>query len=337
MSEYGTERRSGGRGLIWLVLGFLVVGLGLLGVAFFAGGSIGPGRTTVAPGVLKIVASTPPLAWPARELAPDAQIDVLTRAGGSPHDMELTPAQLRAIAEADVVLLVGLGLDDAVRRAVDANPRAGRQLVVLEDALDLAGVRPLSHSHADGTSSRTDAGHGVHDPHAWLDPMVMRVFVGRVDAALARATGGVAIGAAALQQRCDSIDHTYRIALNALTQRAMVCQHNAYGYLAARYGLDIVAVIQPVESGEVSPGDLKRAVEAIRSHRIGAIFVEPGASSVAAQRVADETGVRVLTLDPLGTGDWPALMNANLEALIEGLSARAPARRPEDEADDGDS
>jgi zinc transport system substrate-binding protein len=158
-----------------------------------------------------------------------------------------------------------------------------------------------------------------------------------VDGALARASGGVVTGAPILQQRCDSINHTYRIALSSLDRNDIVCQHDAYGYLAERYHLDVVAVIQPVESGEVSPGDLKTVVDAIHKFRIGAIFVEPGAPSPAAQRVAEETGVRVFTLDPLGDGDWPKLMNDNLEVLLEGLSARAPTlSAPTSEPDAGE-
>lgn len=327
MSDYGMEQRGGGRGPLWIGLAVVLVAVAMIVGAMIGNRSRSPGAlATHAP--LKVVSSIGPLTWPVRELAPAAEITVLTPAGGSPHGMEVTASQIRAIAEADVVLLVGLGLDDAARRAVKEHPRDGRQVVVLEDSLDLAGVAPITHSPAGSAAGKQGASQEIQDPHAWLDPMVMRVFVGRVSSALTRASGSAVTGAMLLQQRCDGIDRTYRIALGTLPQRDMVCEHNAYGYLAARFGLTIVGVLQPVESGEVAPGDLKKVVDAIRAHRIGAIFVEPGGPSAAAERVAQATGVKLLTLDPLDDGDWPELMNDNLEMLLDGLSARVPAPPP---------
>lgn len=156
----------------------------------------------------------------------------------------------------------------------------------------------------------------------------MSVFVGRVDSALGRATGGASSGRTILQERCDHIDAAYRLSLVSNVSDTIVCQHNAYGYLASRYGLTVAAVLNPVGSGEVSPGDVKAVMDAVRRYNVGAIFIEPQTSASVAERIASETGIRVLTLDPVGSTDWPALMEANLEVLREGLALRGP-RLPE--------
>jgi ABC-type Zn uptake system ZnuABC Zn-binding protein ZnuA len=63
--------------------------------------------------------------------------------------------------------------------------------------------------------------------------------------------------------------------------------------------------------------------DAIREHGLKAIFVEPQFSSVAAERIAHSTGIRVLPIDPLGDGDWALLMRKNLDSLVSGLGGAA--------------
>lgn len=333
--EYSTGRSDGGRGL--------VIGVGLVAIVALIGagllvflGTPTPPASEVREGPVRVVATIPPLAWAARELAPNAEVTVLRESEASAHGMELTASEARLLSEADVVLLVGLGLDDAAARVVEAHPREGREVIRLEDSLELAGVDVLGHAaledaHDHDHDHDHDHGHdhGGHDhdhahavdPHAWLDPLVMRVYVGRVGGALGRVTGGSVTAGLVLQERCETIHEMYELALSGVTRREMVVHHNAYGYLANRYGLSVVGVIQPADHGEVRPGDVAHVVNAVERYRLGAIFVDPGHSTDAAERIAEETGVRLLALDPVGRGDWPELMTDNLKVLIEGLTA----------------
>ena len=274
---------------------------------------LGPPRATSGPPPEAgdgVVASVPPLAWPLGALAPGRSVTLLTPVGASPHGATLSPAQAGALADAGVVLLIGWGKDAAAERVLANNPRTGRTVIRLEDIVaareDLAGV--------------------ANDPHAWLDPTVMRDVIVRLAEALDagrapidRARAGVlrdaALGAAG------AIDAEYRAGLAGLERRAIIADHAAYGYLAARYGLTMDAAIHAVEGVEPSPGDIRRVAEAVDRAGARAIFVEPQFPRDAARRIAERAGVELVEIDPLGGADWPATMRANLEALRRGLGA----------------
>lgn len=102
--------------------------------------------------------------------------------------------------------------------------------------------------------------------------------------------------------------------------------HNAFGRLAARYGLRVEAVLKQGETGEPTPATIAKVTGLARAGTISAVFVEPQSNPALAKRIAAETGVKVLTLDPLGKGEWAAMMRNNLDALVEGLSGSGESR-----------
>jgi len=118
----------------------------------------------------------------------------------------------------------------------------------------------------------------------------------------------------------------------AITQRparrTIVVAHDAFGWLAQRYKLDVVA-ISGLAAGEPKPEAIRDAVRVIREKSLTTIFVEPQLSTASAKRVAQLTGAKIDTLDPLGDGDYFKLMNANLDALARALGeAAAPTAAP---------
>ncbi|MGP1347160.1 MAG: metal ABC transporter substrate-binding protein [Phycisphaerales bacterium] len=278
---------------------------------------------------LRIVVSIPPLAWVARGLAPDsARITTLLRPGASEHGFEITPAQVIAIRDADIVFLAGFGLEPRIDAALARFPNQQRRIVRLEDSvpeqfrLAAAACCPL---HADEAHDHDHHHTYTADPHAWLDPILMARFID--DAATAfndppadPSAPPLSERIAALQAECAQVHQHYVQTLTPLEHRSIVVMHNAYNYLAARYGLEIVAVIRPVETAEPTPADLANANNAINQHAVRAIFSEPQFPLGPARRLAELTGVRLETLDPLGDHDWPATMHKNLDALQRALA-----------------
>lgn len=297
---------------------FFLIALGLLAASFVWGPGSRSARMESGP---PVVVTIPPLEWVARGLLPEGTpVRVLIRAGMSPHGAELTPAQVADLLRADVVLMVGLGLETSVQQVLSARERAERRVA----SFDVIGARSGLGMPGGAEDDGDHAGHvhGPIDPHIWLDPVLMAEFI----AEAARAFGAAGLGgldlearAAAMALECEALDSAYREGLSGLGHRTIVTHHHAYGYLARRYGLEVASVVQPIETVEPTPADIERAVRAIRAQNIPAIFIEPQFSSQAADRIGEVTGVRVMTLDPLGDGDYPAMMRANLRALVEGL------------------
>jgi zinc transport system substrate-binding protein len=104
-----------------------------------------------------------------------------------------------------------------------------------------------------------------------------------------------------------------------------VTYHNAFARPAERYGFKVAAVIRDFDT-DPGPADLAKVVDAIREQSVHTIFVEPQYSPAAANKIRDMAGVTVATLDPLGDGDWFAMMQKNLDALAAGLGD-APAKK----------
>lgn len=300
-------------------------------------------RSDAAP--LRVVVSIPPLVWPVEALlkgdgAPiPATVSLLLRPGVSEHGFELTPSQIADVQRADLVVMAGYGLEGRLTDALTRKPRSDRQTLTLEGLVEPIVAdhdhSKCEHGHDHGQSH--DHAAGLTDPHLWLDPVAMRAFIDRLEAALrerlatlpearrAPALEALTSRAAAARAVCDEIHAQYQTAIVPLTRRAIVTHHNAYAYLCRRYGLEVAAVIRPTETAEPTPGDIMTAVKALRERRAAAVFVEPQFPAGAAKRIADTARVRLESIDPLGDGDWPALMRANLTALVRGLSAEAPA------------
>jgi len=267
-----------------------------------------PGPRAAA-GAEGAVATIAPIADLVREVGgPAVSVTTLLPPGASPHTYEPTPAAARALAAARAVFLVGAGLDAWAARLVAAAAPPGAVVVDLSAGVELV-----------------DGGN----PHYWLDPRVAAALVDRIEAALARALpaerAGLAARAAALRGRLGALDAELADAIAALPTRRLVTFHGSWPYLARRYGLEVVGVIETAPGREPGPRHLAGIVARIRALGVPAVFAEPQLSPRAAEEIAREAGVRVLVLDPLGgvpgREGYEELMRFNLRSLEEGLGA----------------
>lgn len=272
------------------------------------------------PGPMRIVVTLPPLMWAVKALAPkDAEITLLAPAGAGCEGIELTPAHVAAIGRADVVVRSGGGVDQPV---LDATGQSRSVIRARDVTLTASG-----------------------DGHAWLDPARMEHLIAAIGEAIddwesAEEKRLLSMGECAdpllfvllklvrnktaeeLTTICREIDKEYRERLSALRGRSVITHHDAWRAMAQRYGLDFAAVIQHSHDAEPSPSDLAEVARIAREKSIRAIFVEPQLNPAGAVRIAEVTGAKLLTLDPVGGEDWPAMMRKNLDALVEGLMQR---------------
>jgi zinc transport system substrate-binding protein len=251
-----------------------------------------------------VVASFYPLAFAAEQVGGDAVVvENLTPPGAEPHDLEVSPSDVSKIKSADLVLLLGRGFQPQLEDAAGSGP----DVVALLDtpALDL---------HPDG------------DPHVWLDPIRYMKIVDRIGVVLRRPAA-----ASRLLARLRKLDREYRRGLADCARRDIVTSHEAFAYLAERYGLHQIAVTGLNPEAEPTPQALQETVDVVRASHATTVYFERLVSPRLAETVARETGTKTAVLDPIEGltdterkqgADYFTLMRANLRALRTGLGCR---------------
>ena len=171
------------------------------------------------------------------------------------------------------------------------------------------------------------------DPHSWLDPLSYKAQVGVVlDALIAAFPSGEAAfteNAAAYMEQLDSLHSDFDSAFgstNTCTGSSVAANHNAYAYMAERYGLEFVTVHGLDPEGEPSAADILEVIEKIEEEGITVFFVEEYTSQTAVAAIVEQTnGIEIKTLYTMelqpsnSDDDYLSMMRKNLEGLKSGL------------------
>ena len=276
---------------------------------------------------LSVVATTTEVADLVRNVGGDrVSVDTLLRPNADPHDYEPRPSDASAIAEADVVVQSGGEVDEW-----------------LGDLLDNAGGDAHVADLIDAVRTREGEG-GDTDPHWWQDPRNAVLAVEAIRAALADADPGGQEGyakrAAAYERRLRRLDQAIARCVDevAANKRKIVTTHDALGYYADRYGIEVVGAVIPSLSTQAQPSarDVQRLVDQIRDEGVEAIFPESGLNPKLEEAVSREAGAEVGgklwgdTLGPEGSsGDtYLKSLASNTETLVSGMSGGRVSCRP---------
>jgi ABC-type Zn uptake system ZnuABC Zn-binding protein ZnuA len=313
----------------------------LAGCAAGAGASPRGGTATV-----QVVATTTVLADLVRQIGGDrVEVQSLVPLGGEAHTFDPKPSDARRIANANLLVMNGLGLDDWLDKLVDDAGALGVPRVVL--AKDLPGVRYLeapaeepagtpgamggSGSEQPGSSANASAVEPAN-PHLWMNVAYSRKYVERITQALAGlAPNDVATfraNSAAYDARLVQLDKFVRDSLAALPaeNRRVVSEHDAFPYFAAAYGIQIVDVVITVPGQEPSAADVARVIDAIRASHVKAVLSEIQFSAELTRRIASEAGATVvddLYTDALGAppvDSYEAMMRWDADRLLKALT-----------------
>jgi zinc transport system substrate-binding protein len=292
--------------------------IGLLAVALLLSGC-GSTSSSAEEGT-SVVASFYPLAEAASRVGGDlVSVQNLTPPGVEPHDLELAPDDIEAIANADVIVYLGGGFQPAVEDAL-----AEAEHAVTVDALNAVATNAAPASEA-------DEGLTV-DPHVWLDPARYEEIVRSVSAALSKADPAneatYAANAEAYIGQIAALDEEFRVGLSDCERTTIVTSHEAFGYLADAYGLTQVGILGLSPEAEPDPRRLAELRDLVEREGVTTIFAEELVSPKVAETLASEAGVRVAVLNPIESltdaqekagEDYLSLMRENLDTLRRAL------------------
>lgn len=262
---------------------------------------------------LNIVVSIYPLEDITKNIGKErVSVKTLIPAGASPHAFEPSPRDIRELTKARLFIKIGAGLEFWAERFV----RSAKKDIKI---LDLSETIPLLKG--------VEEGH-YHDPHYWLDPVLVKSIVDSIAATLIRLDplwkDFYIENATIYKKRLDALHEEIKKRISRLQKREFVALHPAWNYFSKRYGLKPFYLVE-APGRELRPGNIKRIVEFIKQKRIKVIFGEPQFSPQLVESIAAESGARVLFLDPIGSKDiqgrnnYIDLMLYNLSQLEEAL------------------
>ncbi|MEZ4668939.1 MAG: metal ABC transporter substrate-binding protein [Anaerolineae bacterium] len=301
---------------------------------------------------LRVVATTTILADVAQQVGGElVDVTTLVPANSDVHAFEPTPQVVQQIADADVVLVVGIGLEsfmgDLVDNAASVQPKVvsnGIEMLAFgehgsdgENAMGMLGDEGVCEDahHDEAEAHEEEHEHGSCDPHVWTDPTNVMVWANNIAEIYGAVdTAHADVYRANAEQYIETLKALDAEVTDILTvipdgRRKLVTNHEFFGYFAHHYGFEIVGVV--VEGGttlaEADPQQLTALAQTIKEAQVPAIFIEFSANPQLAQAVADETGVSVITSiysDSLSEADGPAstyadYMRYNARAIAEGL------------------
>ena len=248
-------------------------------------------------------------------------LTVLVGAGGDAHTYEPTPQDSVALEKADLLFENGLAFEVWLDGLFDASNSDARRVVVSK------AIKPRELVVSE---SRTEI-----DPHVWHLPENARIMVESITSALEKADPH---NASEYRQR----QSDYVVQLNELdkwisqqtasipeSRRKLVTTHDTFGYLADKYGFEVISVLGSVssETADPSAGQVAEVIKRISDLKLPAIFAENILNPKLTQKIADESGVKIvptLYTDALGSTTSPAsdylkMMRFNVKTICESL------------------
>jgi ABC-type Zn uptake system ZnuABC Zn-binding protein ZnuA len=239
------------------------------------------------------------------------EIEVLVPPGADPHTFQPTPQDVAKIAESQMLIANGAGLEDWLQEMID-NAGGERLVVQTAQGLTVNEARP-------------------GDPHFWLDPNYAIHYANQMrDGFIELDPDGETFYAQNTSDyiaRLEELDVwiSDRVEVLSPEQRQLVTNHESFGYFADRYGFVIIGTVVPSVSTGSSPSaqQLVALVEAIKASDAGAIFLESGSNPKLAEQMANEAGITVIvdlrTQPLLPQEGYIEMMKYNTQAIVEAL------------------
>ncbi|WP_082507695.1 metal ABC transporter solute-binding protein, Zn/Mn family [Methylobacterium sp. Leaf113] len=312
----------------WRLSAAFVLLLGLAGPGWAEDAKPAP-ATPSAPAVkIRVVATFSILADFVSQVGGDrVAVTSLVQPNADAHGYAPAPSDAKTLADANLVVVNGLGFEGWLDRLIKASGTKAPVVVAS------AGVKPIEAEDDD----HAHHGHGHHDdPHAWQSIANARIYVGNIRDALERIdpahAATYAANAKAYLGTLDVLESDVRAAIAAIpkAQRRIITTHDAFGYFTAAYGLTFIAPQGISTDSEASPRDVARIIRQIRQEKIPAVFLENISDPRLMQQIARESGAVIggkVFSDALSGPDGPAptyvaMMRNNVSAFTAALGKR---------------
>jgi ABC-type Zn uptake system ZnuABC Zn-binding protein ZnuA len=329
--------RLGIKRSVWTTVGAALASLVLVAGCNGSAASPSPSESTGVAADYTVIATTSVFADLAQlALGDNVAIETIVPAGVDVHTFEPSPADAQKLAGADLIVMNGLGLDEWALSLLEAAGKSEEDVLELAEGIDESNawvyLEGEEHDEEEGEEHSEEEGeehgHGGTDPHIWLDPKGAAIYVDRI---AARVAAELPERAAEIESARDAglaeiaaLDEELRVGFAAVeaSARKIVTFHDAFGYFARAYEIEIVGVAVEAPGQEPSAKEIAALIDAIKAAGVTSVFSEAQFPSKVLDQVAAETGATVLeNLYSDALGDAPAnsylgAMRANASAIL---------------------
>ena len=250
----------------------------------------------------------------------DVTLDCMTAPEtGCLHDYQLLAGDMMKLADADVLIVCGAGMEaylpDVTRQFPD--------LPVIDCSQGIDLIPAEEHHHGE---HEHDEEAEAYNAHTWLDAQnairIVRTIAENAAAIMPEYAEKLRENADAAIARLQALDDTLKTMLEPVRGEKIVTFHEAFPYFARAYGIEIAAVINEEHEDTLSPAQLSAVIDIVKAEGNPPLFTEPQYSDEAAYAIAAETGAKIYALDPLASGEiapdaYETGMLANAEALLQ--------------------
>lgn len=243
---------------------------------------------------------------------------------GCLHDYQILSRDAKLIADADVFIINGAGMEAFLEDVYMSN----ENLRVVDSS---EGVRLIENcdEHHENHNEEThhDHNHSVNS-HIWMSPENAKIQVNNIADSLV----------SFYPQYKNEIEENKNDYINRLTKLSeelsekartlknenIITFHESYDYLASEYGFNVVATVESHEGSEPSAKGLAELVDIIEKHNVNVLFIEPDYKGSSAAILSNETGADILTLNPVIRGEvsltaYEDIMRENLETILKAV------------------
>jgi len=276
-------------------------------------------------GQLQVVATTTQIGDFVREVGGSAvAVDQILEPNTDPHEYEPRPSDVEGAAGAALVFASGDNLDQWIGDVVSESGSDA-------EVVDLGAAVP---ERLPGESSGAEA--SKYDPHWWHDPRNAEAAVREIERKLAAADPAkralFARNASAYLAKPRALDGGIARCMDTVppARRKLVTDHDAFGYFADRYGIEVVGAVVPSQTtqAQTSAKELSELAATIEAEHVSAIFPESSLSPKVAEAIAEQTGASAgytLYGDTLGPADsdgatYLRMEAANADAMVRGFT-----------------
>ena len=253
-----------------------------------------------------------------------AHVDILISPGTEVHDYQATPEDVKLLATADVLIKNGLGIEEFLEGLITNAGNSQLQRINSSQGIEVIETKEEEkHEH----EHEHEHGHGHHheggNPHIWLDPVLAQQQVANIrDRLIAINPNDADIyrsNADAYIQQLQKLDSEFIQRLAPVKGCKFITFHDAFPYLAKRYGLKQEAIVE-IPEDSMTPQDIQRVQKIAKQYRVKALLTEPGIEDKRIRQISSDLKLPLEAIDPLESGKtdpqyYFQVMQNNLAAL----------------------